>query len=454
MKDLTMREITEAVGGKIVHGDGELTVNDVSRDSREVTEGTLFFALVGESTDAHAFLEDVVKSGCKAMVISKEECLGKIKKKDTAVILVEDTLKALQMLAAWYIRTLDITIVGITGSVGKTTTKNMLNAICKKRFVTGCTQGNYNNHLGLPLTVLNFEDDTEVGIIEMGMDKFGEIDFLADLARPHIALITTIGSAHIEFFGTQENILKAKMEITNYLKPTDVLMVNGDSELLRREKVKGDYRLVITGSKGDCDYRISDIQDFGEEGVGFKLSNLWRTKEFRIPVPGLHNVNNAALAIAAAFDLGIGFDEAAEGLSEMEIMANRLAFKENKGVKIIDDTYNASPEAMRAAIDLLATSQGKRKIAILGDMYELGKEEASIHFEIGKYAQKRGIDLVIGVGHLGKHIGKGAGSNGVSWDDIIALKKAVPRLLVKGNVILVKASRGMALEEIVEELLK
>ena len=155
------------------------------------------------------------------------------------------TLKALQMLAAWYIRTLDITIVGITGSVGKTTTKNMLNAICKKRFVTGCTQGNYNNHLGLPLTVLNFEDDTEVGILEMGMDKFGEIDFLADLARPHIALITTIGSAHIEFFGTQENILKAKMEITNYLKPTDVLMVNGDSELLRREKVKGDYKLVI-----------------------------------------------------------------------------------------------------------------------------------------------------------------------------------------------------------------
>lgn len=454
MKELTMREIASAIGGKIISGDGDRAVNNVSRDSREVKSGTLFFALVGENTDAHTFIPDVIKSGCKALVISNEEILEKIKRTDITVIKVEDTLTALQMLAAWYIRTLDVKVVGITGSVGKTTTKNMLQAICERRFNTSATKGNYNNHIGLPLTVLDFEEDTKVGILEMGMDKFGEIDFLADLARPHIALITTIGSAHIEFFGNRANIFKAKMEITNYLKSTDVLMVNGDSDFLKKENVKGDYRLVITGSNGDCDYQLSNIHDFGEEGIGFELSNLWRKKEFRIPIPGKHNAYNAALAIAAAFDLGIGFDEAAEGLASMKPMTNRLAFKENKGVKIIDDTYNASPEAMKAAIDILAASPEKRKIAILGDMYELGPNAKEIHFEIGKYAQKRGIDIVIGVGSLGMEIGKGAGSNGICYEDKITLKKDVSQLLVPDNVILVKASRGMAMEEIVEELLK
>lgn len=454
MKELKMIQIAEAVEGNIISGDGNIVVNNVSRDSREVSEGTLFFAIVGENKDAHLFLEDVIRSGCKAVIISDEEALKNLKTNGVCAIKVDDTVRALQMLAAWYIRTLDITVVGITGSVGKTTTKNMLNAICSERYNTGCTKGNYNNHLGLPLTVLSFDEDTEIGILEMGMDKFGEIDFLADLARPHIALITTIGSAHIEFFGSRENIFKAKMEITNYLKSTDVLMVNGNSEFLQRDNVKGNYKVVVTGTDTSSDYIISDIRDYGEEGVGFRLENLWRKKEFKVPIHGTHNAYNAALAVAAAFDLGIGFDEAAKGLAEMKPMTNRLAFKEIKGVRIIDDTYNASPEAMRAAIDLLASSSGKRKIAILGDMYELGEKAAEIHFEIGKYAQKRGVDLVIGLGTLGQEIGKGAGSNGVCYRDKVQLKQDINQLLVPENVILVKGSRGMAMEEIVDELMK
>ena len=270
MKKLTMEQTAAAINGRVLCGNSENIVSRVSRDSRDVDGNTLFFALVGANRDAHEFIGDVVRNGCGNIVISESDALESVKDKNVTAILVDDTTKALQRLAAWYIRELDINVIGVTGSVGKTTTKDLLNAACSVKYKTGCTKGNYNNHIGLPLTVLSFEEDTEIGILEMGMDKYGEIDFLADLARPHIAVITCIGSAHMEFFGSRENIMKAKMEITNYLSPSDILVISRGEDLLRPENIHGEYHLISSGEEEDNDYIVSDITDNGAAGMEFR----------------------------------------------------------------------------------------------------------------------------------------------------------------------------------------
>ena len=456
MKELTVRQIADAVGGKVICGRPAMTVSRVSRDSRDVDGRTLFFALRGENRDGHSFIRDVVGQGCTALIISDEESLKQVENEYVTAVLVEDTTKALQILAAWYLRELDITVVGITGSVGKTTTKDLLYAACREKYKTGATKGNYNNHIGLPLTVLYFDEDVQVGVLEMGMDKYGEIDFLAGLARPHIAVITCIGSAHIEFFGSRENIMKAKMEITNYLQPSDTLVISKDGDLLRPENVKGDYRLVTSGEDDDSDYVVSGIVDNGAAGMEFDLKNMWMTQHFMIPAAGRHNVLNAAVAAAAAGQLNITMEEAARGMAKAEMTGKRLAFKrnENKKIDIIDDTYNASPEAMKAAIDQLMAVPGERKIAILGDMYELGDSGEELHREIGRYAEKKGVDLVLGVGPLGSLIAGECDGRGRAYETKKELKKDLKKILLEGDTILVKASRGMALDEIAEELLK
>ena len=462
MKELSISEISKAMDGKVLCGRPGGTVSKVSRDSREVDEKTLFFALIGENNDAHRFIPDVVKAGCRNLVISDETALEKVKNEYVTAILVDDTTKALQRLAAWYLRTLDITVVGVTGSVGKTTTKDLLYAACSTKYNTGCTRGNYNNHIGLPLTVLDFDEDVQVGILEMGMDKFGEIDFLADLARPHIAVITCIGSAHLEFFGTRENIMKAKMEITNYLKPSDILVISKGEDLLRPENIKGDYRLITSGWEDDNDFIVSGIVDNGSAGMEFDLKNMWMSQHFVIPAAGKHNVLNAAVAAAAAQQLGVTMKDAARGMENAALTGNRMSFKRNekKDLQIIDDTYNASPEAMKAAIDQLMSvpggSAGKegKKVAILGDMYELGENSSEIHADIGRYAAKSKVDLVIGVGSLGCVIADAAGGSSVGYESKKELKKDLKKYIEEGDTVLVKASHGMALSEIVDILMK
>ena len=456
MKELHISEICNAVEGKILCGRPGMTVSKVSRDSREVDEDTLFFALIGESRDGHEFIKDVVAQGCTALVISEEEALSRVKDEYVTAILVEDTTKALQRLAAWYLKQLDITIIGVTGSVGKTTTKDLLAAACAQKYNTKCTKGNYNDHIGLPLTVLDFDEDTQVGVLEMGMDKYGEIDFLAGLARPHIALITTIGSAHMEFFGSRENIMKAKMEITNYLEPSDILVISSDGDLLNEETAAGDYRLITGGMDEKADFRISNVEDKGKAGMEFDLSNMWMTQRFSIPAMGIHNVRNAALAAAAACQLSITMKEAARGMYMAQLTGGRLSFKrnDNKQIDVIDDTYNASPEAMRAAIDQLMAAPGERKVAILGDMYELGDTSPQLHEDVGKYARKNGVDLVLGVGGLGVRIAEGAGDIGHRFQNKKELIKSLQKYIKAGDTILVKASRGMALEEVVAQLMK
>ncbi len=347
-----------------------------------------------------------------------------------------------------------VTVIGVTGSVGKTTTKDMLTAICSCKFRTSCTQGNHNSDIGLPLTVLSMDADTEVAVLEMGMNHPGEIHDLAKIARPHIAVITTVGSAHIEFFGTRENIMKAKMEITDFLEPYDTLVVNSDCDLLAPGNVAGDYAVMTAGSGRSNDFIISDVENLGEEGMAFTLSNMWMSERFEIPATGIHNVGNAAVAVAAASCLGITMEEAARSLKKAVITEGRLQYRDNGRIKVIDDTYNASPEAMEAAIDQLIATEGGKKIAVLGDMYELGENGIPLHERVGAYAAEKGVDLVIGVGALGEKIAEGAGAAGRAAPTREKALKILRKNLDKGDVVLVKASHAMELDMIVREILK
>ena len=285
------------------------------------------------------------------------------------------------------------------------------------------------------------------------MDRPGQIDLLAKIARPKVAVITTIGSAHLEFFGKRENILKAKMEISNYLGAADSLVVNTDCDLLKPENVRGGYQLITAGRGMQNDYRISDVKNLGEEGFEFTLTNMWRSERFRVPVAGIHNAGNAAIAIAAAAQLNVTMSEAAKGLAGMVLTANRLSYVTNGKIKVLDDTYNASPESMRAAIDQLVATEGGKKIAVLGDMYELGEDTADIHQSMGEYAVGKGVDLVVGVGELGQLAAASAGTSGIMVPTKEKAVKVLKQTVKDGDVILVKASHAMDMGKIVQALI-
>ncbi len=453
MKSLKIKEIASAIGADIVCGMPNDEVTRVSHDSRDAGPGTLFFCLIGEKNDAHRFIPDVVEAGCTHVVISDVEALRPVTEKGITALYVSDTKEALQDLAAWYLKEIGVTVIGVTGSVGKTTTKDMIAAICSQKYRTSCTKGNYNSDVGLPLTALSLEEGTQVAVLEMGMDRPGQIDLLARIARPKVAVITTIGSAHLEFFGKRENILKAKMEIANYLGASDALVVNTDCDLLRPENVRGGYRLVTAGRAVTNDFRLSDVKNLGEEGCEFTLTNMWRSERFRIPAAGSHNAGNAAVAIAAAAELNVTMSEAARGLAGMVLTGNRLSYLTNGKITVLDDTYNASPEAMKAAIDQLIATEGQRKIAVLGDMYELGDGAADIHQSMGEYAVGKGVDLVIGVGDLGQLAAASAGTNGMMAPTKEKAIKILKQTVQDGDVILVKASHAMEMGKIVEALI-
>jgi UDP-N-acetylmuramoyl-tripeptide--D-alanyl-D-alanine ligase len=319
--------------------------------------------------------------------------------------------------------------------------------------------GNLNNHIGLPLTVLSMPEGTEAGIFEMGMSELGEIDVLAKLVRPDIGIITNIGISHIENLGSRENILKAKLEITNYFTPEGILIVNEDSEYLSRDNVMGNYKVVTTGTTGRSNFILSNIVDYGEEGIGFTIEHKEEIQSFRLNIPGRHNAYNGALAVAAASSCGIAMAEAARGLLKLEITDKRLNIKGKNGMKIIDDTYNASPDSMKAAIDVLTATKGFRKIAILADMFELGENSDAFHAEVGRYAAESGLDILIAVGTHARHIydaGKEIlGERKVHYYETKELLMGdIGSMISSGDVILLKGSRGMAMDQVVKKIME
>lgn len=459
MKKLTMKQIEEATGGRLVSGHGDAVIRNICIDSRKAGEGDLFFALIGENQDAHKYLPQVLNAGCGCLVLSDEAAEKAVSRTDgTTVIMVENTTAALQALSAYYLKLLSPKKIAVTGSTGKTSTRDLTWYVCSEKYKTQKNTGNLNNHIGVPLTILSLEEDTEVAVLEMGMDKLGEIDLLARIAEPDIGIITNIGMAHIENLGSQEGIFKAKMELTNYFDETNTLIFHQEGEFLDCRQIKGPYRIVTTGLDGKSDYIISHIDDFGAEGIQFTLEHQGQMQRFRLPIPGRHNALNGALAVAAGAQLGVTMEEAARGLAKAELTDKRLTVRGKNGIKVIDDTYNASPDSMKAAIDVLMHTRGLRSVAILGDMFELGENSRKQHELVGRYAARQGVEMLIAVGTDADFIAKGAKKEGM--DHILWFKekkdflKEMDSIIAKGDVILVKGSRGMEMEKIVKKVLE
>lgn len=466
MRPFTVEEIMKAVGGTLVSGEKENIVYGICTDSRKAKLGDLFFPLKGENNDGHDFLGQVLESGCRTIVVSDESKVPKqafaAQPGDADIIVVEDTTAALQALASYYLDCLPLKKkIAVTGSVGKTSTRDMLYYAVSTSFKTGRNPKNFNNYFGLPLSIMDFEPDTEVAVLEMGMASKGEIETLARLARPDIGVITNIGVSHIENLGSREGILKAKLEVTCCFDENSTLIINTDNDMLTPENVKGNYKIVTVGTGEKCDYRIKDVCDFGDKGIEYTLCHDGKTYRVKLPVPGAHNAVNSSLAVAAAGILGISPETAIKGFEQAELTEKRLNIKKQGRIKVIDDTYNACPDSMKSALNtLMSTSidEGGRRVAVLGDMFELGNESQAAHLEVGQYAGEMKPDLLVAVGNDARYYAEGASALGedrvLLYEHREDFEKEVSSIIKPGDVVLVKASRSMEMEKTVKEILK
>ena len=479
LKKLYIKEVTNAIQGELIQGNENDSVDNVSRDSRETNDSTLFFFLVGENQDGHKFLNDVISKGTKNLVISNKECLKNIKNeillergdaasskifnfKELNIIHVEDTTKALQSLAKYYLNLVSPKVVGITGSVGKTSTKDMVSQILSSKYKTVKTKGNYNNEIGLPLTIFNIEEETEIAVLEMGADNFGDIKSLINIANPDIGIITNIGTSHIEKFGSRDGILNEKMSISTYFDDKNCLVYAPDGEYLVEKKMDFPVILIKKENGNDGDLIIKNVVEKGEFGNQFELAYKGDSVKFELEAIGAHNVVNCALAVAAGLKCGISLQEASAAIKGIEITKGRLSIAEKNGIKIIDDTYNASPLSVKAAIDLLMKVEGKRKVAFLGDMLELGEFSEASHIEIGEYSINKGVDVLVAIGEKSRNTYKAAIDLNKSIDGkakkVIHYKdrknaiRELKSILKFGDVVLFKGSRSMHLEEIINEM--
>lgn len=463
MDKISIDAVVKAVNGTLTKTGSENYITGVKHDSRECEAGDMFVAIAGENQDGHKYIPQVLESGCRTVLVSHENSWPEgVSIQDFNIIKVEDTVYAMGQLAKYYLETLDLVKIAVTGSVGKTSTRDMIYYVLNEKYSCGRNMKNFNNNIGLPLSIFRLDSSMQAAVLEMGMDKFGEIDRLAEIVKPNIAVITNIGISHIENLGSREGIFKAKMEVARHITPykgnPGVLIFPQDGEFLTREKTAGDYSQVVIGENGKSDYIISDIDDFGLKGIQFIVEHTEKCRKVNIPVPGRHNAVNGALAIAVGDLLHVSESEEAEGLSRVQLTGSRLKCLENNGITVIDDTYNANPDSMKSAMKVLEKSPCEgSKTAILGDMYELGEQSEKQHFGVGLFARGLRIDKVIAVGEMAKHIAEGAlgGEPEVFYfEKKEDLYDKMNQLTGTGDIILVKGSRGMKMEQIVEKVLK
>ena len=463
MKAFTIRQIIEATKGQLLTNSSinlDAEINGVSTDTRTIKKGELFIPLVGEMFDGHYFVDEAIEKGASAVLIHREDAkfLPELFS-EVAVVKVADTLRALQDLASFQRNRFNIPVVAVTGSNGKTTTKDMIALVLSEKFKVLKTQGNLNNEIGLPLTLLGLEDSHEVAVVEMGMNHLGEIHRLAEIARPNIGVITNIGVSHIQNLGTRENILKAKMEIFDFFTSEDKAILNGDDEFLSKIANELPYQIKYYGTSDIASIKAQDIKLLGEQGISYNLNIEGEIHPMEIPIPGKHNVYNSLAAAAVGSIMGIAMADIAKSLKSYRPGNMRLnIFTTDSNIKVIDDVYNASPDSMKASIEVLKDLGQGRKIAILGDMLELGDYSQKGHTEVGEVVAHKGIDILITVGQESKFIVTGASSCGMDNRNIIHLEsnkdviEYLDTLIEQGDKILVKGSRGMKMEEIVEYL--
>lgn len=450
---MTVGEITGACGGTLLCGDPETIVTAVSTDSRKITPGALFVPIRGENTDAHAYITATFAAGAAATLTQEHSRMG-----DThAWIAVPDTQRALQQIAAVYRKKFQIPFVGITGSVGKTTTKEMVALALSAGRNVMKTEGNFNSQIGVPLTMFRLSPEHQAAVVEMGMSDFGEMGRLAKIASPDYAVMTNIGISHIQQLKTQQNILNEKLHITDRFHDGSILFLNGDDVLLAGLRGRLAFPAVFFGTQVWCDYRAEEIS-FESGETRFTLHAGGTILPVTLPVLGRHNVLNALAGLAVAQTLGVPLSAAAEKLAGYRPPAMRQQVHSVNGITVIDDSYNASPDSIRSSVDVLCSYHTGKRVAVLADMLELGDYSEQAHFEVGVYAARAGVDRLITVGPQAKEIAKGALSVfpqmpcGV-FDRNDEAVHELRSFLADGDIILVKGSRGMHTDEIVKALL-
>ncbi len=448
MMTLTLSEIALAVGGELF-GNGEKTICGISTDSRKTMPEEVFIALRGEKFDGHDFIQDLW--GRCAAVITEEPAPG------FDGVLVPDTLKALGALSAYWKKKVAPGItVGVTGSVGKTTTKELIASVLKEKYKTHCTEGNFNNHIGVPVTLIRIEKGTEAVVCEMGMSARGEIEYLTGLVRPNVAVITNIGTSHMEILGSREGILEAKLEIIAGMEKGSTVILDGDEPLLRSETVQkrlAEYRVIYVGFDSGNDVYPLDIYK-GEDHLAFDV--IAKGREFRVKVPALgdHFIKNTLFAAAVGIACGVRDEAIQSGVLAYSPSGLRQKIYKKNGIRVIADCYNASPESMEASLKVLAGSEG-RKIAVLGDMLELGHLAQSAHEKVGEIAHTLGVDTLYTYGKVSYHIMQGAIKAGFPKENVInsidanQVATLLKGQLAQGDTVLFKASRRMKLEEII-----
>lgn len=443
MKHFTLEEIADSCNGKYV-GSEELKqtpITSVERDSRQIKKGSLFLAIKGERVDGHDYIEKCFEQGAVCAVCEKAP-----ENASKPYILVDSTLEAVKKIAKAYRLKFDIPIIGISGSVGKTSTKEMFYAVLSQKYKTHKTQGNLNNELGVPLTLLAMPEDTQAAVIEMGISDFGEMTRLSEMVRPTICVITIIGCCHLENLGDRDGVLKAKTEMFKNAADNAEYILNGDdNKLFTIENINGKAP-IFYGLTNDNEYYAENIENNAEERVKCTLCFGDTRLDVTIPAIGSYMVSNALAAVAAGKLLGLSNEQIVSGVESYKTVGSRANVIDTGNIKIIDDCYNANPTSVKASIDTLSNFSG-RKVAVLGDMKELGEEELKLHYDTGVYAKTQKIDKVIAVGELSKELAKG--SDGMWFKNIEELSGALPQLIQKGDTVLVKASHSMKFENVV-----
>ncbi len=444
MQKFLVKDILRATGGTLLSGDINTVITGVESDSRKVPKGGLFVPFKGERADGHDFILSVLENGGGAALTEKD-----IKSLWGAVIKVENTLPALGAIAKEYLKMYPVPVVGITGSVGKTSTKDMTAGVLSRKYNILKSLGNHNNEIGMPLTVLGMEEENNMAVLEMGMSAFGEINYLADIARPKTAIITNIGMSHIENLGSQEGILKAKLEICDYFEKDSVLFVNGDDKFLK--EVEKDFKVVSYGLGENCLIRGIDVKDKGILGSEFTLLADGKRYPVSVKAPGIHNVYNALAAIGVGMEHGITPEEGIEAVSNIELTDMRMTVEELEDMIILKDFYNSAPDSVRASLAVLKTVENSRRVAVLGDILEMGEYAVCEHRKLGVSAYENS-DLLITAGENAEYIAKGAKECGmknvISFSDTDSLKNEIRNIIRPGDCILIKASRGMKFEKI------
>lgn len=456
MKNMTLENIAKACGGKLFLNGAKPShiIEGAVIDSRLVKENYLFFATVGERVDGHDYIDKAFSAGASVAV-----CQRIPEGIDGTYILVEDTFLALKQIAKFYRENMNIKVVGITGSVGKTSTKEFIASVLARKYNVLKTEGNFNNEVGLPLTVLKIRDEHEVAVLEMGISDFGEMTRLSEIAQPDVCVITNIGQCHLEQLGDRDGVLKAKTEVFANLKENGTACLFGDDDKLQSISEVNGKKPVFFGMAESADIYATDVLNKGLLGSECVIHAGDIKIDAKIPLPGKHMVYNALAATAVGITLGLNDEEIVAGIASVEAVSGRSHLIHTDKYTIIDDCYNANPVSMKAAVDLLGEAI-TRKVAVLGDMFELGENEKLLHRQVGCYAAEHDTDVLVCVGSLSKEMYEGAQD---SMDKMQSPEihyfatleeclSGIEEILQPEDAVLVKASHGMHFETLVEKL--